>query len=352
MDKPIFPVFLSCQGAFLTDKEKYLFNRINPLGICLFSNYCNNIHNKQQIKALVKEIKETIGRDNVLIAVDQEGGRVNRLISSEFMQFASQSEIKTVQQAKEHAYLISYELKTCGINTNFAPVLDIEYDFTSSVLHARCFKGNEKKVTSLGKSMVNEYIKNGICPCIKHLPGHGRAQVDPHLKTPIINESIDELQKDFYPFKLLKNSPMGMLGHIILTAIDTDNPSTFSKKVINGIIRNDINFNGLLVSDALIMKALNGTLTEKAEKAISAGCDVLCLGNASFEANEEICKSKIALTDEATERLNNVFKVLDNKHVFNNYEQIKNNYCENIKSIITYNLRYDATEVLNRMKDN
>lgn len=352
MDRPIFPVFLSCQGACLTDEEKYLFNKINPLGVCLFSNYCNNIQTKQQIKALIKEIKEIIGRENVLIAIDQEGGRVNRLITSEFMSLSSQSEIKNEQQAEEHAYLTSYELKNCDINVNFAPVLDIEYNITSSVLHTRCFTGNEKTVAKFGKAMVDKYIEYGICPCLKHLPGHGRARVDPHLDTSVIYDSINILQKDFYPFKQLNKSPMGMLGHVVIDVVDKDIPSTFSRKVIENIVRKEIGFDGLLVSDALIMKALKGTLIEKAERAISSGCDVLCLGNAKFEENIEICKSNICLRDEAYERLNKVYSILQNEKTFDNYEQIKNNYCVNMKSMIAYDTKYDATEVLNRIRNN
>lgn len=345
--KPILPAFLSCQGPRLDDKEKRLFERYNPLGICLFTFGCENVKNKEQLRALINEIKEAVGRDDVLIAVDQEGGRVRRLLEPEFTPVTAQQNLKTSLLAREHAYLVSYDLKSCGVNVNFAPVLDKLYPQTSCALQGRCF---EKYIARLGKSMVREYIKNGVCPCVKHLPGHGRATVDPHLNLPVIDASLRELEKDFAAFKALRNAPMGMLAHIVLTAVDKDNAATVSAKVIKDIIRGDIGFDGLLVSDAIVMKALGGTISEKAQRSIDAGCEVICLGNTDFAANEELCKSGICLTDEASERLKKIQNIIENPMDFSKYEHIKNNYCASLKNIISYDYQYDATEVLKRLR--
>ncbi|MBO6281466.1 MAG: glycoside hydrolase family 3 protein [Alphaproteobacteria bacterium] len=343
----ILPVFLSCQGPRLSDDEKRLFAEYNPLGVCLFSRFCENIKDTSQVKALIKDIKEAVGRDNVLISVDQEGGRVRRLLEPEFTAVTAQQNIVTDEQAREHAYLISADLKSCGINVNFAPVLDTLYPETSTALQGRCFTCN---IAELGASMVNEYIKNGICPCIKHMPGHGRAAVDPHLNLPVIEASLDELQQDFAPFKALNDAPMGMLAHIVLTAVDKDNAATVSAKVIKEIIRGDIAFKGLLVSDAIVMKALKGSIAEKAKRSIAAGCDVICLGNTDFAANVELCKSGIRMHDETAERLQKIFDVINKSADFGNYEYVKNKYCENLKNIISYDYQYDATEVLNQLR--
>ena len=349
--KPILPAFLSVQGAALNDDEKHLLAKYNPLGVCLFAIGCANVQNKKQLQQLTKQIKETIGRDNVLIAVDQEGGRVRRLTEPEWTPVASQAQIKSVETAVLHAKLISRDLKQCGINVNFAPVLDVLYPETNAVLKSRCFNGSPEKVAKWGAAMVKTYEKCGICPCVKHLPGHGRGLVDPHLQLPTINATPAQLATDFYPFEQLKNAPMGMAAHIILNAVDTKNPATCSEKVIKNIIRQKIGFGGLLVSDSIMMKALQGTITERAHRCFKAGCDVICLGNADFSANLELCQSGLVMTDAALERLQAISKIINKPLPKANYEYLQNKYCRRLKNIISYNSEYDATEVLSRLRN-
>lgn len=348
--KKILPAFLSCQGTSLSDDEKHLFEKYNPLGVCLFSRCCANIESRHQVQNLVREIKEIVGRDDVLIAVDQEGGRVRRLVQSEFVPLLAQADITTVTQARRHAYLAAHDLKSCAINVNFAPVLDVMHEKTSAVLNGRCFAGDASKVARLGRVMVDTYIKHGVCPCVKHMPGHGLATVDPHLNLPIIETPRQQLQNEFYPFKMLHDAPMGMLAHIVLTDIDAENPATLSAPVIQQIIRDEIGFDGMLVSDALMMNALKGSITERAQRSVAAGCDVVCLGNADYAANEELCASGIVMTDEASERMQNVKSVIAKHDDFVKYEHVKNKYCENAKNVVAYDYCYDATEVLNNIR--
>ena len=350
MTKPILPAFLSVQGYHLSDDEKRLFAQSNPLGVCLFAKGCANVQNKEQLSSLCREIKETIGRGDVLIAVDQEGGRVRRLCEPEFTPLAEQAALTSPELARLHAFLAAYDLKNCGINVNFAPELDICYPFSSNVLKGRCFSGNKEQITELGKAMADEYAANGVCPCLKHLPGHGRAQSDPHLELPAVHDDIKTLEQDFYPFRMLNNAPMGMAAHLLLTAIDGVHPSSESKTVIQNIIRQAIGFKGFLVSDALMMQALKGSITERAERAVNAGCDAVCLGNADFTANQELAQSKIFLSDKAAERLHNVQKIIARPLQPQSYEQAKNKYCATLKNIISYNSEYDATEVLSRIR--
>ena len=345
--KKILPAFLSCQGARLNDDEKRLFERYNPLGVCLFSKCCANIVSAGQVRMLVEDIQNAVGREDVLIAVDQEGGRVRRLTEPEFTPTVGQSAITNPQFAKEHAYLISHDLQACGINVNFAPVLDLPNEKTSKVLAGRCF---ENHIAELGKAMVDEYIRLGICPCIKHLPGHGRGAVDPHLELPVITESLEVLQDDFEPFIALNSAPMGMVAHIVLSAVDEKCAASLSTKVIQQIIRGRIGFSGLLVSDALMMQALKGSIVERAEAAIAAGCDVVCLGNTGFDANVELCQSGIALSDAAQRRLEPILKIIGRQADFSQYEYVKNKYCTEAKNIVSYDYQYDATEVLNRLR--
>jgi beta-N-acetylhexosaminidase len=350
MTTRILPAFLSVQGTSLSDEEKHLFAAHNPLGVCLFAKGCANVQNKTQLRNLIKQIKEVIGREDVLIAIDQEGGRVRRLLEPEWTAVTAQADIKDLQTARAHAQLIAADLKNTGINVNIAPVIDIEYPQTSTALKSRCFSGDEKTVAKLGQAMVTEYMKSGVCPCIKHMPGHGRGQADPHLELPVINDSLQELMTDFYPFQKLHETPMGMVAHIVLTAVDEKNPATCSERVIKDIIRGTIGFDGLLVSDAIMMNALRGSICERAERCFAAGCDVICLGNADFAANEALCQSHIALTDAAEERLEKVRAVIRRPFPVINTEYVQNKYCAGLKSVISYNYEYDATEVLNRLR--
>lgn len=349
MQKPILPAFLSVQGPALSEAEKRLFAKYNPLGVCLFSYKCENVKSRSQLRALCREIKEIIGRSDVLIAVDQEGGRVRRLCEPDFSPLAGQSELKTVEQVKNHAYLASADLKDVGINVNFAPVLDVEYPLTSNALRGRCFSNNPKKVAEFGKIMIDEYINNGICPCIKHLPGHGRGEADPHLELPIVKSGLKDLQTDFYPFKTLKNAPMGMVAHLVIEALDAKNPASESKDVIEQIIRKEIGFQGLLVSDAIMMNALKGSISERAKRVFSAGCEVICLGNSDLDENVELCESGLVMSDKALDKLQKISQICAKDSEFKNYAIVQKNYCEIQKNIISYNQQYDATEVLNRL---
>ncbi|MBP5215717.1 MAG: glycoside hydrolase family 3 protein [Alphaproteobacteria bacterium] len=345
--KKFLPVFLSCQGYRLSDEEKHLFAKYRPLGVCLFAKYCDNIKDPEQINLLVNDIRQAVESDEVLIAVDQEGGRVRRLTEPQFTSVTAPQNLTTEELAFEHAYLISHDLKLSGINVNFAPVLDIMTEKTSAALSGRCLPNN---IPQLAKVMTDEYIKQGVCPCVKHMPGHGRAESDPHLELPVIKADLKELQKDFAPFKALNDVPMGMVAHIVLTAIDKERAATLSPIIIKDIIREQIGFKGLLVSDAIVMKALKGTIAERAKQAIAAGCDVICLGNADFETNRELCESGIILSDEAEERLKPVWNIINKTGDFSQYKQVKNKYCESLKNIVSYDYQYDATEVLNRLR--
>ena len=318
MERPILAAMLSCSSTCLSDDEKRLFSKYNPLGISLFAR---NIANAEQIKNLVQEIKETIGRDDVLIAVDQEGGRVCRLQGENFNPLASMQQLgktlenhsleQTVKTVAQHVILTCEDLKKSGINFNYAPVLDIVYPDTTPALRSRCLSDDEKLTATLGRVMLEEYFQNGICPCIKHLPGHGRATTDPHLHLPIVHASLKELEKDFYPFQQLNYAPAGMTAHIVIEAIDKL-PATQSPKVIKEIIRGIIGFDGLLISDAIDMKALSGTVAEKAQTSLTAGCDAICYCSGKIEEMTEVCKTSTNLADKSLIRFAKV-KNIDRK---------------------------------------
>lgn len=351
MTKVKSAAFLSCSGLELTDEEKRLFEKFNPAGITLFSR---NIGNINQIIKLIKQIKEISGEDT-LIAVDQEGGRVRRLKEPDFRSYVSQYQIgelprnEAKKMAELQAELISDDLKKLGIDINFAPVLDVLHDNTTDALRSRCFSSDAKVVSELGKISVNTYIKSGIIPCIKHLPGHGFAVSDPHLGLPEINKPLDELTEEFRPFRVCNFAPMGMTAHILLPIVDKKNPITQSRKGIKEIIREIIGFNGFLISDAIDMKALKGSVEEKASASLDAGCDCVCYCMGNIDEMKALSKHCRKLSDDALERLDKAKQILHNKLKGKINERAKK-YSSMIYQVAAYEEKYDATEVLHQLQ--
>ncbi len=352
--KPILAAMLSVSGLELTDVEKRLLSEANPMGVTLFRR---NVADKEQVKALTQEIKEIIGREDVLVAVDQEGGRVCRFARPKWPKMLSQSALgslnikKGVELAELHAALIAKELRKLGVNWNYAPVLDVAYPKTTRALASRIFSANEKKVAELGGILLDTYQAYGICPCVKHLPGHGRAEVDPHLNLPVVNADKKELEKDFYPFQALAGrAPAGMTAHLVLSAYD-DKPATQSEKVIREVIRGIIGFDGFLISDAIDMRALKGSLTEKTETSLAAGCDAVCYCFGEEEGLNEVVKAAKPLTDNALERLQKIKDILNVKPPRGNASKMRIRYHElGAKAKPRLASDYDAVETLHKMK--
>lgn len=351
--RPIQAAILSVEGLCLNDNEKSLLEKSNPLGVTLFGR---NIADKEQVRSLVKEIREVIGRNDVLIATDQEGGRVRRLREPEYIAYASQNTLGRLAEEKGlaaarravicHSLLTANDLKENLINFNYAPVLDLAYPDTNPVLKSRSFGSDKQLAAELGNLMLEEYAINGICPCIKHLPGHGRAKADPHLELPVIDCSLKELENDFYPFQKLNFAPAGMTAHLLITAVDDQKPITQSKKGIDTVIRGIIGFDGLLLSDAIDMHALKGTIGERTALSIAAGCDVVCYCLGNYQELLQVTENCGFMTDKAMERFQTVRDIIGSSAL----EKAATEYQKLIGEIETYDDTYDATETLNKMK--
>lgn len=337
--KPILSFMMTIKGKTLLEEERELLARFNPMGISLFGR---NIEDKIQLKNLIDDVKNVVNRDDFLIAVDQEGGRVRRLTEPSWRPYAPQGYLND-ESALYHTQLIASDLKEVGINMNYAPVLDIRFPETANVLKSRCFSDDEKTVARLGKIMVDEYIKNGICPCIKHMPGHGRVINDPHLELPVLNYSLKELEKDFYPFKELKDTPVGMTAHVVIPEVD-DKPITQSVKGIRDIIRGEIGFKGLLISDALDMKALKGSFADKARVSLEAGCDAVC-----YYSPEPKDTYDIAQNSKPVE-LGKIEEIIKKSLQKFDYEDIAEKYYKIVGDISDYKEDYDNTEILKKMR--
>lgn len=348
--KPVLAAILSVSGEVLTDEEKYLLERANPLGVALFGR---NLKTKKQIQALIQNIKEVINRDDVLIALDEEGGRVNRLLAAGFDKYASQTLLSKIGEKKileTHAKLIAADMRMVGANLNFAPVLDLDYESTTKALKSRTFLGASETVAKYGRIMWQTYQKKGIVPCMKHLPGHGRATSDPHLGLPVIGCSLKDLQSDLLPFVLNKDCPAAMTAHILITEVDDKLPITMSAKGVQKIIRGLIDYQGFLFSDALEMKALKGSVEEKVCASLDAGLDAVCYCMGDIKGLKEVVATKRYLTDLSLERLENIGKILKTHSTQRNVDFLKQTYYAKLSLFDEDHVDYDATEVLFQLR--
>ena len=274
------------KGVKLNKQEIKFLNRHKPWGIILFSR---NLKNINQIKDLTKHIRKIFRDRKYPIMIDQEGGRVNRLekfisLDSLTSEYFGQLFIKNKQQFnliyKLYIDQTSNLLIKMGININTVPVLDLRYKGSSNIIGDRSYSKNPKIVSQIGDICIKSFKNNSIGTVIKHIPGHGLAKVDSHNFTPIINKSENYLNKrDFKIFKS-KNSLFAMTAHVIFKKIDPNNTVTHSKKIIK-IIRNQIKFKNILISDDLSMKSLKYPLKQNTIKAFDAGCNLAlhCNGN-------------------------------------------------------------------------
>ena len=273
-------------GIKLNKKEITFLKKYKPWGIILFSR---NLSNFRQIKSLTSKIRKIFKDKNYPILIDQEGGKVNRLnkfisldnLTSEFfgkIYMKNKREFKVI--FKLYIDKISFLLFNLGININTVPVLDLRYKGSSNIIGNRSYSKNPKVVSEIGNICIRFFRNNSIGTVIKHIPGHGLAKTDSHYYTPTINKGLAYLKKnDFMAFKS-KNSLFAMTAHIIFNKIDPDNTVTHSKKMIK-IIRNEIKFKNLLISDDLSMKSLKYSISENTLKAFDAGCNLAlhCNGN-------------------------------------------------------------------------
>ncbi len=272
------PVIFGCLGTTLSAEEKTFFEKNQPLGFILFQR---NIQDKLQLKTLITDLKATLQQDNPPILIDQEGGRVARLTTPLWFHPPASAELVTtdIEDSKKRVYdtyaRIAEDLKEVGITVNCAPVLDLNVAGADPIMGDRTFSANPTIVAELGSVAIQALEEGGIIPVMKHIPGHGAATCDSHESLPIISLSYKELQPHFAPFKANAHCPWAMTAHILYTAIDSNAPATQSFIVIEEIIRREIGFQGLLISDDLGMKALTGSLATRAQASLKAGCDVV-----------------------------------------------------------------------------
>ena len=289
-------IIFGIKGQKLTSKERIFFRRVKPWGIILFSR---NIKNILQIKKLISDIKKIFKDKHYPILIDQEGGDVSRLNNIIDLRLFSQNYFAEIYKRDRKLSKIIYKIyvdKVCeifkkvGLNINITPVLDVRRKNDHSIISNRSFSENPNDVINLGKLCIDLFRKNKIATVIKHIPGHGLAKDDSHLKMPIVNVNKKELiKKDFKTFKECK-SLFAMTAHIVYSKYDSKNTATHSKIIINKVIRNHINFKGLLISDDISMKALKYRTEENAIRALLAGCNLVLHCNGKIKEMTKLAK--------------------------------------------------------------
>lgn len=283
---------LDATGLRLTAEEKALFRAVKPFGFILFAR---NIENPDQVRALCAEMREAAGHDAV-ITIDQEGGRVQRLRKPHWREWAPPLEFvqSAGLNAAEAMYiryrLIAHELFSLGIDSNCAPMVDVAGPQTHPFLRNRCYGSDALQVAALGRAAADGMLAGGVLPVVKHMPGHGRATMDSHFDLPLVEADHAALsERDFAPFKLLSDLPMGMTAHLVYDAIDP-RPATLSP-VMMQLIREEIGFDNLIMTDDISMKALEGGLDIITRAALSAGCDVILYCNGPLQDRAQVANS-------------------------------------------------------------
>lgn len=312
------------EGAVLTAAEAQFLRTVRPLGIILFARNCEAAG---QIRQLVADALDAIGTDDTLVLIDQEGGRVQRLrpplgralppAEAYAKRYEAGDGPGACAAAAAAAQLVARDLRDLGINTNCAPVLDLPVAGAHAIIGDRAYGSSVEQVIRLGRAVADGFMSCGVLPVIKHIPGHGRATKDSHLDLPIVSTPWTELAaSDFAPFKALADVPAAMTAHVVFTAIDPDRPASTSARVTEEVIRGEIGYDGLLMSDDLGMHALTGLMRERAEAVIAAGSDVALHCSGVLAEMEAAASGVPILAGDALRRAGVALAALQQPQVF------------------------------------
>jgi beta-N-acetylhexosaminidase len=268
-------------GLILTSDEAAFFRDADPCGYILFRR---NIENRDQLRRLTDSLKTLHGRDDLAILIDQEGGRVARMQPPEWPAFPpgeafdrlyARAPMSAIEAARSNAKALGLMLSEVGITVDCLPLLDVRVPETHAAIGDRALGSDPLQVAALGRAILDGLREGGVVGVVKHMPGQGRALVDSHHDLPVVSADRESLRdSDFAAFRRLAGAPMGMTGHVVFEAWDRDRCATLSPVVIDEVIRGEIGFRGLLMSDDLDMKALQGDVPSRAAACIEAGCDV------------------------------------------------------------------------------
>ncbi len=326
-----------CAGLALSQEEVQFFTKTDPWGLILFKRNCES---PDQIRNLTAQFRGAVARKDAPVFIDQEGGRVQRLgppsnywrkypAAMEYGKQYDRCASLALRTARSVGRLMADDMHEIGITSNCLPVLDVPQPGAHDVIGSRAYSMRTDQIMTLSRMHTVGLMEGGILPVMKHIPGHGRAEVDSHHNLPVVKATRMELENvDFLPFVSFADCPMAMTAHVIFEALDKDYPATLSRKIIKNVVRKLIGFEGLLMTDDLSMKALQGTFTEKAQMALAAGCDMLLHCNGVLSEMEEVAEAAIPLAGKAMRRAKTALKAkrkpqaFDKKQALNDLEAI------------------------------
>lgn len=296
-----------CSGHRLTEDEKAFFAEVRPWGFIVFRR---NVDSPDQMRALTDEMRDCVGDADAPVLIDQEGGRVQRMGPPHWPKYPpAEAYLKATNDplaARELAWLgarlMAHDLKTVGVNVDCAPVLDVPVPGAHDIIGDRAYARDPATVAMLGRAAAEGLLAGGVLPVIKHMPGHGRAFADSHHDLPVVHAGLEALDEwDFAPFRALSDMPLAMTAHVVFDAVDPKRPATTSKKAVK-LMREGLGFSGLIMTDDLSMKALSGSLGERAAAALKAGCDVVLHCNGELKEMRQVAEGVGKLKGKAGKR--------------------------------------------------
>lgn len=302
-------LFIGVEGLTLSADERAFLREANPYGLFLFRR---NIDTADQLRRLCAEIRDTLGRPDAPIFIDQEGGRVQRLNNGNFPNFRSLGAFgalarKDLELGKRALRLSSQAMGATmadlTIDSGTTPVVDLARRGTHDVIGDRAFGDDPELVVTLAREVIDGMLEVGTLPIVKHIPGYGRVTVDPHFDCPVVDAELDDLRAtDFRPFVGLADAPWAMVAHLVFTRIDPARAASVSPLVYD-LIRNEIGYDGVLITDCLSMEALKGTPGERVAAALEAGCDIALLTQGGLAASEAAARAARPLAAQTIERI-------------------------------------------------
>lgn len=300
---------IGCAGTALSTAERELFSRLDPLGLILFAR---NIETPEQTRALVEAFRDSVGRADAPVLVDQEGGRVQRLGPPHWPRLPpmarcgalyAKNQSQGLRAATLQGRLIAASLISVGATVACAPVADRPARGADPIIGDRAPSEETDALIALARALAEGLVAGGVLPVLKHVPGHGRADADSHKALPTVHTARAILDAtDFRPFRALADLPWAMTAHVRYTALDAEQPATTSPTVMR-MIREDLGVEGLILSDDLDMKALGGTLAERAQACLAAGCDVALQCSGALEDTRAVLEVTPPLSAAAQARL-------------------------------------------------
>ena len=295
-------------GLTLTAQERAFLRDARPWGLILFKR---NIENRKQVAELIGEALHQLGHEAAVL-VDQEGGRVQRLgpphwpaypPGAAYGRLYDRDPALGLKAARLGARLIAADMLPLGINVDCLPLADLPVAGADQVIGDRAYGETPDKVAVLAQAIADGLMAGGVLPVLKHIPGHGRANADSHLKLPMVQADRATLEAtDFAAFRPLKKLPLGMTAHVVFTAFDAVLPATTSEKMIREVIRGFIGFDGLLMGDDVSMGALSGSIAERARASLKAGCDLVLHCNGRMDEMQAVASEAPELSGEAARR--------------------------------------------------